>query len=223
MRLILIRHGQTPANVDGVLESTVPGPGLTALGEEEAAALPATLADEKIGAIFASTQVRSQLTAAPLAAALGLTVEVRDGLKEIAAGDGEGRTDRAAVMVYVKTFLAWIDGDLDVRMPGAENGHEVLARFGEVVDEAEQLGHETVAFVSHGAVIRTWAGTHTDDLDSEFFRTHFVTNTGYVIVEGSTAEGWHLDAWEGGGVFDTALEDVPEDESPAAGTEDDPA
>jgi broad specificity phosphatase PhoE len=220
MRLILIRHGQTPANVDGVLESTVPGPGLTAVGEEEAAALPDRLADEKIGAIFASTQIRSQLTATPLADSLGLTVQVRDGLKEIAAGDGEGHIDRAAVMVYVRTFLKWIDGDLDARMPGAEDGHEVLRRFDEVVTEAEQLGHDTVAFVSHGAVIRTWAGTHSEDLGSEFFRTHFVKNTGYVILEGSTADGWHLESWQGGGIFDTALEP---DDSPAAGTEDDPA
>lgn len=220
MRLILIRHGQTPANVDGVLESTVPGPGLTALGEEEAAALPATLADEKIGAIFASTQIRSQLTAAPLADSLGLKVEVRDGLREIAAGDGEGHTDRPAVMVYVRTFLTWIDGELNVRMPGAEDGHEVLERFGAVVAESEELGHDTIALVSHGAVIRTWAGTHTEDLGSEFFRTHFVANTGYVIVEGSTADGWRLESWQGGGVFETALEP---DDSPAAGTEDDPA
>jgi len=219
MRLILIRHGQTPANVDGVLESTVPGPGLTALGEGEAAALPATLAHEKIGAIFASTQVRSQLTAAPLADSRGLTVEVRDGLKEIAAGELEGRTDRPSIMVYVRTFLKWIDGELDLRMPGAENGHEVLERFRAVVAEAEQLGHDTIAFVSHGAVIRTWAGTHTEDLGTEFFRTHFVKNTGYVILEGSTTDGWRLETWEGGGIFDTALED----DSPAAGTEDDPA
>ncbi|MCW2752044.1 MAG: histidine phosphatase family protein [Aeromicrobium sp.] len=219
MRLILIRHGQTPANVDGVLDSTVPGPGLTALGEEEAAALPATLADEKIGAIFASTQIRSQLTAAPMADSLGLPVEVRDGLREIAAGDLEGRTDRPSVMVYVKTFLSWIDGDLDVRMPGAEDGHEVMERFNDVVAEAELLGHDTIALVSHGAVIRTWAGTHSEDLGAEFFRTHFVKNTGYVIVEGSTADGWRLESWQGGGIFDTALED----DSPAAGTEDDPA
>ena len=219
MRLILIRHGQTPANVDGVLESTVPGPGLTAIGEDEAAALPGILADEKIGAIFASTQIRSQLTAAPLADAVGLTFEVRDGLREIAAGDVEGRTDRPAVMIYVRTFLSWIDGDLDVRMPGAEDGHEVLRRFNEVVIEAEGLGHDTVALVSHGAIIRTWAGTHSEDLGTEFFRNHFVKNTGYIILEGSTADGWHLESWQGGGVFDTALED----ESPAAGTEDDPA
>lgn len=222
MRLILIRHGETPANVDGVLESTVPGPGLTALGDDQAARLPATLADEKIGAIFASTQIRSQLTAAPLADALGLPVEVRDGLREIAAGDLEGLTDRPSVIRYVTTFLRWIDGELDVRMPGAEDGHEVLERFHEVVAEAEESGHDTVAFVSHGAVIRTWAGSHTEDLGTVFFRTHFVANTGYIIVEGSMADGWRLASWQGGGVFDTALQ-PHEDDSPAAGTEDDPA
>lgn len=222
MRLILIRHGETPANVDGVLESTIPGPGLTALGDDQAATLPATMADEKIGAIFASTQIRSQITAAPLAELLGLKVEVRDGLREIAAGDLEGRTDRPSVIRYVTTFLRWIDGELDVRMPGAEDGHEVLERFNTVVAEAEKSGHDTVAFVSHGAAIRTWAGTHTEDLGSEFFRSHFLTNTGYVIVEGSMADSWRLESWQGGGVFDTALE-PHEDDSPAAGTADDPA
>ncbi len=220
MRLILIRHGQTPANVTGTLESTVPGPGLTDLGMDEAAAVPATMADEAIGAIFASTQIRSQITATPLAESRGLPIQVRDGIREIDAGDLEGNTDRPSVVTYVQTFLSWIDGDLDRRMPGSEDGHEALGRFDAVIAEVEQLGHATVAFVSHGAIIRAWVGTHTDDVDAEFFRNHFVTNTGYVIVEGSTTEGWRLVTWEGGGVFDAPLS-APEDESPAAETADD--
>ena len=31
MRLLLIRHGQTPSNVDYLLDTAVPGAGLTAL------------------------------------------------------------------------------------------------------------------------------------------------------------------------------------------------
>ncbi|MBC7631791.1 histidine phosphatase family protein [Aeromicrobium sp.] len=219
MRLILIRHGQTPANVDGVLESTVPGPGLTKLGEQEAAALPVTLAHEDIGAIFTSTQVRSQITAGPLAQAKGLSTEVRDGLREIDSGDLEGHTARESVIRYVSTFLSWIDGDLDVRMPGAENGHEVLRRYDEVIAEVEALGHGTVAFVSHGAIIRAWVGTRTVDVDAEFFRTNYVANTGYAVLHGSTAEGWRLESWQGGGIFDPALV-IPEDDSPAALTTD---
>lgn len=217
MRLILVRHGQTPANVDGILESTVPGPGLTPLGKEEAYALPATLAGEKIEAIFASTQVRSQLTAEPLADALGLEIQVRDGLREIAAGELEGRTDRASVRTYVMTFLSWIDGDLSVRMPGSEDGHEALGRFDEVIAEIEDLGHGTVVVLSHGAIIRAWLGTHTGDLEPDFFREHYVMNTGYAIVEGAADGGWRLESWHGGGVFDQALH-AEEDESPAAET-----
>ena len=46
MRLLLIRHGQTPSNVLGALDTLVPGPGLTPLGLEQAAAIPDALAGE---------------------------------------------------------------------------------------------------------------------------------------------------------------------------------
>ena len=81
MRLLLIRHGQTPSNVIGALDTAIPGPGLTELGLEQADAVPAALSAEPIGAIFASTQLRAQLTAAPLAEDRGLTVEIRSGLQ----------------------------------------------------------------------------------------------------------------------------------------------
>ena len=74
MRLMLIRHGQTPSNVLGLLDTNPPGPGLTDLGIRQAAALPATLAGCRIDAIYASNQPRAQLTAQPLAAARGLPV-----------------------------------------------------------------------------------------------------------------------------------------------------
>ena len=40
MRLLLVRHGQTPSNVAGLLDTALPGPGLTALGTRQAAAIP---------------------------------------------------------------------------------------------------------------------------------------------------------------------------------------
>ncbi len=67
MRLLLIRHGQTPANVHGILDAEVPGPGLTELGQRQAEALPTALADRGIERLFVSSMLRTQLTAAPLA------------------------------------------------------------------------------------------------------------------------------------------------------------
>lgn len=128
MRLLLVRHAETPSNVDHLLDTAVPGPGLTALGARQATALPDALAAEDIGALYASTLVRAQLTAAPLAAARGLDVRVRDGIREIAAGDLEmlpGDSEQGAL--YMKTAFAWAAGDTALRMPGGESGDEVLA------------------------------------------------------------------------------------------------
>lgn len=67
MRLLLIRHGQTPANVRGELATARPGPGLTALGRRQALAIPDAVAGEQIAAIYVSPLVRTGETAAPLA------------------------------------------------------------------------------------------------------------------------------------------------------------
>jgi probable phosphoglycerate mutase len=216
MRLILIRHGQTPANVDGILESTVPGPGLTALGSEQAEQLVDGLEGQPIDALFVSTMVRTHLTAAPLAAARGLTPVERAGLREISAGDVEGRNDEASIHQYVSTLFAWCGGDLDLRMPGGQTGHEVIARFDEVVAEVEASGADAVALVSHGAIIRAWCAVRTDNIDLDFVTDHYVTNTGVVIVDGSSASGWSVTSWLGQGVSEAAVQGVSADHSPAS-------
>lgn len=216
MRLILVRHGQTPANVDGILESTVPGPGLTALGHDQAEALVEALADEKIDGIFVSSMIRTHLTAAPLVAARGLEPAVRDGLREIAAGDVEGKTDEASVHQYVHTLLEWCAGELDVRMPGAETGHEVIDRFDQVVDEAEALGVDSVVLVSHGAMIRAWCAARTGNVDLDFVSNHYVVNTGIVVIEGSSERGWEVESWLGESVSEAAAMGVTSDHSPAS-------
>ncbi|MGW6909497.1 histidine phosphatase family protein [Streptomyces sp. NPDC054940] len=198
MRLLLVRHGQTPSNLEHLLDTAVPGPGLTALGERQAAALPEALAGEDIEAIYVSTLTRTPLTAAPLAAARGLDVIVRDGIREVTAGDLEmlpGESEQGAL--YMKTVFAWAAGDTELRMPGGESGAEVLARFDAVVSEAAGRGFGTVALVSHGAAIRLWTAARAVNVDVPFAAAHPLENTGVVILEGSPADGWKALAWAG--------------------------
>lgn len=198
MRLLLVRHGQTPSNVSYLLDTAVPGPGLTELGERQAAALPAALADEDVEALYASTLVRTQLTAAPLARSRGLDVLVRDGIREVFAGDLEmlpGGSPRGEV--YMRTVFAWADGDTGLRMPGGESGAEALARFDGVVAEAAASGAGTVAMVSHGAVIRMWTAARADNVDVAFAAARPLDNTGAVILEGSPTDGWKALTWAG--------------------------
>ncbi|MFE0099710.1 histidine phosphatase family protein [Streptomyces sp. NPDC059009] len=220
MRLLLIRHGQTPSNVKHLLDTAAPGPALTPLGQEQAAALPEALAAERIDALYASTLVRTQLTAAPLAAAEELEIQVRDGIREVAAGDLEMRGDDDAITTYMTTAFAWSAGDTDRRMPGGENGVEALGRFDAVVAEAAATGARTVAMVSHGAAIRTWVGARAHNIDVAFASHHALGNTGLVVVSGSPEEGWRALSWEGRSLGPEA--DDPEGSGPA-GTETVPA
>ena len=196
MRLFLIRHGQTPANVLGELDTAHPGPGLTELGARQAAVIPDALRLESIDAIFASTLVRTQLTAQPLAVDRSLDVQVGTGLHEIEAGALEGRSDRASVRTYMETVFAWGAGNLDVRMPGAADGHAFFARFDADI-EAAAVGAETAAVFSHGAAIRVWAAARAHNVPPLFAGTNDLVNTGVVELTGSPQHGWTLLSWAG--------------------------
>ena len=208
MRLLLIRHGQTPSNVSGSLDTRIPGPGLTALGQAQAEAIPATLADVPIDAIYASVQVRSQITAAPLAATRSLDVQVRAGIREISSGDYEMRSDRASVEEYLATMVSWADGDFDARLPGGESAASMLARFDEVVAEAFSAGYSSVALVSHGAAIRTWSGSRATNLSAQFIGENPLHNTGIVILEGTPSTGWTALTYMGEAIGGAAVDDA---------------
>jgi broad specificity phosphatase PhoE len=212
MKLLLIRHGQTPGNVLGQLDTAHPGPGLTELGERQAAAMARSLANEQISALYASTLVRTQITAAPLSTLQGLEVEVLGGLHEIEAGSLEKLTDEEAHKRYMTTVFSWAAGDLDRRMPAGPDGHEFFERYDADIARiagraAGGPGSAVVAVVSHGAAIRTWVGLRAAGADHEFAARHVLANTGIVAVEGDPASGWKLIHWDGSPIGGLALAD----------------
>ncbi len=228
MRLLLIRHGQTPSNVRGLLDTGVPGPGLTDLGHEQAAAIPSTLRGYRIDAIYASTQVRAQLTAAPLAAARGLPVQVRAGLREVSAGELEMLGDERSTRTYQRVVREWMSGALDAAMPGGPQGRDVLDRFDAVVDEVRQTliraigANGCAVLVSHGAILRLWATVRAWEqgaVEDALGREHTLHNTGMIVVESTpgarptSGRDWQVLSWAGratgGGLLDDAGADGP--------------
>ncbi len=195
MRLILVRHGETPANVAGSLDTALPGPGLTEVGQQQAAAVPAALADQRIDGIFVSRAVRTHETAAPLVAALGLTPTVLDGAHEVQAGELEKKTDADSVRTYLTTMAEWTRGNLDLRVPGGESGAEALARFDDSVRVIEDTSADTAVLFSHGAMIRLWASARCANVRDGGFHQEPLPNTGIVVLQGSSAEGWTALSW----------------------------
>ena len=192
MRLLLVRHGRTAHNVDRLLDTAYPGAPLDETGHEQARAVAERLAEHPIDAIYVSDLIRTHETATPLAQARGLDLHVREGIREIQAGDYEMSPDFDD---YIRIIVGWLSGRQDVRMPGAETGHEVLSRFDGVVEEAYAVGHDTVVLISHGAVIRTWAMSRAHNLAPEVMRTVSMDNTVVVEVHGAPDEGWRVVRW----------------------------
>jgi broad specificity phosphatase PhoE len=199
MRILFLRHGQTPDNVVGALGTVTPGPGLTPLGSRQAAAVVGALGHESIAAIYVSKLRRTHETAAPLAAALSLTPIELPGTHEIEAGDIEGRSDHEAVRIYLTTAFAWGSGDPTPVMPGGPDGHAFFERFDGAIAgiAAEHAEDATVVVVSHGAAIRVWTGARVRNLGDGFTADNHLDNTGVVVIDGSPETGWTALSWGG--------------------------
>lgn len=150
-RLFLARHGQSAGNVNGVLR----GPdsqhdGLTAEGHAQAQALARKIAALRPHSprIYASTYVRTQQTAAPIADLLGVPVTVLAGLHEIDPGAWRGRP------------YGDLEGHFDdlvgpgdrVAFPDGESQQDVADRF-EAALAPVLVGDGTPIVVSHGGVL----------------------------------------------------------------------
>ena len=196
-RLIFVRHGQSEANVVDSLHTQVPGPPLTALGHEQADALVEALAEEDVRSVWASTMTRAQQTAAPLAAARGIEVRIREGLQETDVGDLHDRRDAEAHDLFADVVAGWmLRAELDLRCPGGESGTEIATRFRTALDEVVAgLDGGAAVVVSHGAALRLML-LGLCGLDPAFVLTHHLPNTGFVVVD-LTDDGYVCRAWAG--------------------------
>ena len=211
MRLILIRHGQTASNIGRHLDTGAPGAPLTELGQEQARALPEALEGQRIDGIFSSNLLRTQQTAAPLAQARGLSIQIRAGLQEIPAGDLEMANDEESIQSYLGVVMEWAAGNEQGKMPGtACTGAMVLGKFDQVVDEILGQGLEAAALVSHGAIIRAWVGSRAVNLEPGFTARTPVSNTGVVVLE-QRAGRWVVVQWQEQALGGRELDDRGDD------------
>src|SRR3954447_4313047 len=107
MRLLLLRHGQTHGNTSGALDTAFPGLDLTELGVRQAEAAARVLESTGLDGVYVSPLVRTQQTAAPLVALIGIEPVIKEGLREIAAADYEMATDEDSILGYIGTVADW--------------------------------------------------------------------------------------------------------------------
>jgi broad specificity phosphatase PhoE len=193
--LTFIRHAQSEGNASGVIDTEVPGPGLTPEGQAQAQQLAHGRHD--FNAVYASTMARAQQTAAPLAAELGKQVEVLPGLQEINAGWYNGKPDSMASSTYLLAPADWLNGDLQDSIPGSVSGKEFNESFTAAVNKIYSSGHSKPVVFSHLYSIMYWTLMNTKNAKDSLATSHPLPNIGHVVITGNPITGWTLVDWDG--------------------------
>lgn len=178
-KVVLIRHGRSTANADGVLAGRAPGVALDEVGRAQAEALAAIFAGVPVAAAFTSPVQRCRETA-ELAGFPDATVV--DGLSECDYGTWTG-----AKLEALRDEDVW--GDIQVApsrvtFPDGESMLEMFARTTAAVRDlaGRHAEHDTVVVFSHGdpikAILADAFGMRLDD----FQRLH-VGPAGVSIIE----------------------------------------
>ena len=170
MRLLLIRHGQSLANLEGVIQND--DDPLTELGRRQADLVGRHLAETReIDHLYASPLARARETALIISRHIGRPPVFEPGLAEIHAGNAAGMTWEAWTETYpdLAARIRTRDRSLEDRWEGGESGHEfmtrVLGTFDRIVEQ-HRATQETVAVVSHGGAL-AWIASrlHGDPAD----------------------------------------------------------
>ena len=155
--ILLVRHGESAPAVEGVEGPMRDGhtdPPLDPVGEAQALRVADRLASYPLDAIYVSKLQRTQQTAAPLAAKLGIEPRINPDIHEVGLGEWEGWKFRKYVAAHDPIAVQMFTEQRWDAIPGAESNDQFAARlkagFGRI--HAAHPDQRVAAFV-HGGVV----------------------------------------------------------------------
>lgn len=167
----LLRHGQTTANAQEVIQGPRIDAPLSELGQRQAASLGEALAAEPLAAIYSSPLVRARDTAAAVVrhhhderTRGKLAVQVVPDLYEMDYGAFVGQPYQAIRDEMDQVLDAWRMGFTDEPFPGGESALLAQTRirpFAHRLVEAAAAPDRHVAVVAHGRINRVLIATLT--------------------------------------------------------------
>lgn len=152
--LWLVRHAAT-AMTGNRWAGSRSDPPLTDDGRAAAAELASGLAGLlPAGTVVVSSPSRRAVeTAAPIAAALGVEVELDDDLREVDVGELEGLTFDEGAARFPELAQRLLASEREIDWPGGEGVADLRARAGAAMERLDARSAEVAVVVSHGGVI----------------------------------------------------------------------
>lgn len=193
--IVLVRHGQTAANIDGLLVGRQDVL-LTELGHQQASRAAERVHSLQPEAIVTSPLQRTRQTAAPISARTTLLPKVEDDIAEFSFGDFEGWSEQDVLRSHPH-LRPLLQGEAhpDEPWPSGESGTGFVARvfagMGRIVTEHPD---SRVVVVTHGGVIGTFLARMVSESATSFF-PYLVGNcsisTLTVTSKGTTCTSWN--------------------------------
>jgi broad specificity phosphatase PhoE len=174
--MLLIRHGQIRANVEGRWHGSTDSP-LTWRGRRQASRTGRYLADsaQKPTHIYSSPLERCRHTAQQIARRLDIIPEVEDNLREYGIGEWEGMrfNDLAEDHNFVRRAL----DDPEFAPPGGESLASVARRMNHAItslhDRHQEDPDARLLIVSHGAALAVLLGELLHSTPTRWTDYHF--------------------------------------------------
>jgi broad specificity phosphatase PhoE len=184
----VVRHGETEWNREGRYQGRRES-ALSSLGERQAVALAEELRFGSIRRVVSSPLRRCVDTAAPVAQALGIEIEIDDRLVEIAHGTWEGRLREDVERDDAVRMRQWRAAPDAVTFDGGESLAQVDRRwrgFAEGIDGNDG----DVVVVTHDVLVRVALLAATDRPLADLWKPT-VANGGYAVFQ-VDAGRWRL-------------------------------
>ncbi len=157
LKLYFLRHAQTAySKTGGYCGRPENDPGLTPEGEEMAQEFADTYRKLLWKAAYISPLQRTRQTAKPLCEAVGLTMNLREGLQEVGYGKWEGMHPTQINEQFHDLYTCWLTDPAWTAPPGGERGIDIYRRSSEVLEEIKHThgDDDNILIVSHKATIR---------------------------------------------------------------------
>lgn len=154
-RILLLRHGQSIANVEKFFGGQTDIP-LTDLGRTQAELAAEAFKYEQVDRIFSSPLIRAYETALPHGKLRGIEIKKLDSFIEWGAGKWEGMHFDDIKESFPEEYYYWKNDICHLRMPDGEYAYDVRERMGNAIESlAREFPGETILVACHGGVIKT--------------------------------------------------------------------